>query len=214
MRSRAPSAPFEPVSIIGESVTVETKGKILVLPTGNPNILPNFNEYTLSRSDELQNVGTYTLTVTELQHLIKPWIALYDPEKTTVDFFLFTHKPKKLQYTVSDVVTGTGQFQTSDGNNFIATNNDNFLIKTTDKYITSLILYPSNGMIYHGQVVHCNLSIDSDLDNIPNIFGKARYHFLTRDGENFITSDENHFDIITLADGSITKFLEAYGMVI
>jgi len=214
MKLKTPSAPFSPVPIRGESITVETEGKILVLPTGNPNILPNFNEYTLSRSDELPNVGTYTLTVTELQHLIKPWIALYDPEKTTVDFFLFTHKPKKLQYTVSDVVTGTGQFQTADEINIVTVDGNNFLVKVTDKYITQLILFPGNGFIYYGQITHCDLILDSDSDLIPDIFGRHPYHFVTADGVEYKTSDEKHFDILALFDGSVTKFLEAYDMVI
>lgn len=214
MRSIAPNAPFEPVSIRGESVTIETRGKILVLPTGNPNILPNFNEYTLSRSDELQNVGTYTLTVTELQHLIKPWIALYDPEKTTVDFFLFTHKPKKLQYKISNVVINSAQFQTADGVNFVTADETNFLVNATDKYITQLILFPGNGLIYYGQIAHCDLTRDTDSDLIPDILGRHPYHFVTADGAAYTTADGAYFDFSLLFDGSVTKFLEAYDMVI
>ena len=48
MKLPTPSAPFSPVYVHGESITIETEGKVLVLPSGNPNILPLFNEYTLN----------------------------------------------------------------------------------------------------------------------------------------------------------------------
>lgn len=214
MRLPKPSAPFSPVPLRGESVTIETEGKTLVIPTGNHDILSNLNEYTLSRSGEVLEIGTYTLTDAELQHLIKPWIALYDPEKTTVDFFLFTHKPKKLQYIVSDVVTGTGQFQTADGVNFVTADETNFLVNVTDKYITQLILFPGNGLIYYGQITHCDLTRDTDSDLIPDILGRHPYHFVTADGAAYTTADGAYFDFSLLFDGSVTKFLQSYGMVI
>lgn len=43
-----PVAPFEPLTIQGNSVTVNTEGKVLVVPTGNPDILPSLNEYVLN----------------------------------------------------------------------------------------------------------------------------------------------------------------------
>ena len=48
VKLKTPSAPFSPVFVTGESITIDTSGKVLVLPTGDPDILPSFNEYTLS----------------------------------------------------------------------------------------------------------------------------------------------------------------------
>jgi len=214
MRLPKPSAPFSPVPLRGESVTIETEGKTLVIPTGNHDILSNLNEYTLSRSGEVLEIGTYTLTDAELQYMIKPWIALYDPAKTVLNFFLFTHKPKKLQYKISNVVINSAQFQTADGVNFVTADETNFLVNVTDKYITQLILFPGNGLIYYGQITHCDLTRDTDSDLIPDILGRHPYHFVTADGVEYKTSDEKHFDILALFDGSVTKFLEAYDMVI
>lgn len=214
MKLKTPSAPFSPVPIRGESVTIETEGKTLVIPTGNHDILSNLNEYTLSRSGEVLEIGTYTLTDAELQYMIKPWIALYDPAKTVLNFFLFTHKPKKLQYKISNVVINSAQFQTADGVNFVTADETNFLVNVTDKYITQLILFPGNGLIYYGQITHCDLTRDTDSDLIPDILGRHPYHFVTADGAAYTTADGAYFDFSLLFDGSVTKFLEAYGMVI
>jgi hypothetical protein len=214
MKLPTPSAPFSPVPLRGESVTIETEGKTLVIPTGNHDILSNLNEYTLSRSGEVLEIGTYTLTDAELQYMIKPWIALYDPAKTVLNFFLFTHKPKKLQYKISNVVINSAQFQTADGVNFVTADETNFLVNVTDKYITQLILFPGNGLIYYGQITHCDLTRDTDSDLIPDILGRHPYHFVTADGAAYTTADGAYFDFSLLFDGSVTKFLEAYGMVI
>jgi len=48
MKLPTPSAPFSPVYVHGESITIETEGKVLVLPSGNPDILTSHNEYTLN----------------------------------------------------------------------------------------------------------------------------------------------------------------------
>ena len=48
MKLRTPSAPFKRIDPQGESITIETEGKVLVLPSGNPDILPLNNEYTLN----------------------------------------------------------------------------------------------------------------------------------------------------------------------
>ena len=211
---RTPSAPFKRIDPQGESITIETEGKTLVIPTGNHDILSNLNEYTLSRSGEVLEIGTYTLTDAELQYMIKPWIALYDPAKTVLNFFLFTHKPKKLQYKNSNVVINSAQFQTADGVNFVTADETNFLVNVTDKYITQLILFPGNGLIYYGQITHCDLTRDTDSDLIPDILGRHPYHFVTADGAAYTTADGAYFDFSLLFDGSVTKFLEAYGMVI
>ena len=207
-----PSAPFEPLHIRGDSITLETDGKVLVLPTGNPDILMDYNEYTLVGRTLPAN-GTYTIE-SDMQYLISPWIALYDPTKTEVDFFLFTYKPSKLQYVVSDVVINSAQFQTADEINFTTEDEYNFLVNVTDKYITQLILYQGNGLIYHGQITHPDLTRDTDSDLIPDVFGRHPYHFVTADGESFTTSDEAYFDFSLLFDGSLNKFLQSYGMVI
>jgi len=211
---RTPSAPFKRIDPQGESITIETEGKVLVIPTGNHDILSNLNEYTLSRSRDVLEIGTYTLTDAELQYMIKPWIALYDPAKTVLNFFLFTHKPKKLQYKISNVVINSAQFQTADGVNFVTADETNFLVNVTDKYITQLILFPGNGLIYYGQITHCDLTRDTDSDLIPDILGRHPYHFVTADGAAYTTADGAYFDFSLLFDGSVTKFLEAYGMVI
>lgn len=45
---RAPSAPFEPLHLMGESITLDTTGKVLVLPVEDPDTtLPGFNQKTL-----------------------------------------------------------------------------------------------------------------------------------------------------------------------
>jgi hypothetical protein len=233
-----PPIPFKRLKVIpGRSIVLKTLGKFLVIPTGDPDILPEYNEYTLDSNRLPLEIGTYTLT-DELKNLKTFWIVIYDPTETGIDFFLFTHKPKKLEYVVSNVEIPTGQFQTADGINFITADGMkyyvnlasqfqtadganfvtadgvNYVIKNTDNYITSLILYPGNGTIYHGQITHSNPSLDSDSDLVPDIFGKAPYHFVTQDGNYFTTADNAYFDVLSIADGSITKLLEAYGMVI
>ncbi|NLD20854.1 MAG: hypothetical protein GX663_11565 [Clostridiales bacterium] len=214
MRLPKPSAPFSPVPLRGESVTIETEGKTLVIPTGNHDILSNLNEYTLSRSGEVLEIGTYTLTDAELQYMIKPWIALYDPAKTVLNFFLFTHKPKKLQYKISNVVINSAQFQTADGVNFVTADETNFLVNVTDKYITQLILFPGNGLIYYGQITHCDLTRDTNSDSIPDCIGCGEKRFTTADGKYFTTPYLDYFEVGIPNDGSLYKFLQSYGMVI
>lgn len=43
-----PTAPFQKIKNPGESITIKTAGKVLVLPTGNSILLPSFNEYALN----------------------------------------------------------------------------------------------------------------------------------------------------------------------
>jgi hypothetical protein len=126
-----------------------------------------------------------TSASTGLQNLSKPWIALYDPAKTEIDFYLFTYRPKNLEFKRDE-----------SGN------------------IHELKLYPGNGQIYHGQITHCDLTRDTDSDLIPDILGRHPYHFVTADGAAYTTADGAYFDFSLLFDGSVTKFLEAYGMVI
>lgn len=95
-----------------------------------------------------------------LQNLVKPWIALYDPASSTVDFFLFTYRPKQLSFQRDEKGT-----------------------------VTSLTLFSGNGMVYHGQITYADLTLDSDSNLIPNFL------------EGTI-------------EGSLTKFLASYGMII
>lgn len=95
-----------------------------------------------------------------LQNLSKPWIALYDPTSNLIDFYLFTHRPKNLEFRRDE-----------SGN------------------IYELVLYPGNGLIYHGQITYPDLTLDSDSNLIPNFLEES-------------------------IEGSLTKFLKSYGMVI
>jgi hypothetical protein len=101
-----------------------------------------------------------TSASTGLQNLSKPWIALYDPTSNLIDFYLFTHRPKNLEFRRDE-----------SGN------------------IYELVLYPGNGLIYHGQITYPDLTLDSDSNLIPNFLEES-------------------------IEGSLTKFLKSYGMVI
>ena len=103
MKLIRPSAPFQLIEPQGEALSIDTLGKVLVLPTGDPDILPLFNEYVLSSN--------------------------------------------------------------------------------------RLVLHPGNGQIYWGRITHCNPSLDSDSNTIPDCLEAS-------------------------VEGSLTKFLQSYGMVI
>ena len=213
MKLRTPSAPFKRIDPQGESITIETEGKVLVLPTGHPYLLPKYNEFTLTEGRALPEAGTYTFTndfETELGilNLNKNWIALYNSASNIINFFLFTHKPKKLQYVVSDIV-GHINFQTADGEIFTTSDGNDFLVMGLDAYITSLILYPGNGLIYHGQITYNDLTRDSNSDLIPDFLDSSvlgslskflqpyttvdgtpeTKQFLTADWKEFLTAD-------------------------
>lgn len=122
---------------------------------------------TLRYAPTISNMGSTTYVFADstnasygLQNLSKPWIALYDPAKTEIDFYLFTYRPKSLEYKKDE--SGT---------------------------IHELKLFPGNGQIYHGRVTHSNPALDSDSNNIPDCLEAS-------------------------IEGSITKFLQSYGMVI
>jgi hypothetical protein len=115
----------------------------------------------------VQNMGSTTHNFANstnasygLQNLSKPWIALYDPTSNLIDFYLFTHRPKNLEFRRDE-----------SGN------------------IYELVLYPGNGLIYHGQITYPDLTLDSDSNLIPNFLEES-------------------------IEGSLTKFLKPYGMVI
>lgn len=50
MRLSKPAAPFERLELRGKSVTIDVDASSLVIPTGNINILPSFNEFALNPS--------------------------------------------------------------------------------------------------------------------------------------------------------------------
>lgn len=185
MKLKTPSAPFSPVYVHGESITVDTAGKVLVLPTGHPYLLPKYNEFTLTEGRALPEVGTYSFTndydsELGILNLNKNFIVCYDPSGSEVDFYLFTYKPTKFKFTVDS--SGT---------------------------ITQLILYPGNGLIYHGQITFSDLTRDSNSDLIPDFLDSSvpgslskflqpyttvdgtpgTKQFLTADGEEFLTAD-------------------------
>jgi hypothetical protein len=179
-----PSAPFEPLHIRGDSVTVDCSFDTLVLFTGHPYLLPSYNEYTLTEGRALPAAGTYTFTNDYdgdlgILNLNKNLIVCYDSSSNEVDFYLFTYKPTQLKYTVD----GSGT-------------------------ITQLILYPGNGLIYHGQITFSDLTRDSNSDLIPDFLDSSvgslskflqsyatvdgtpgAKQFLTADGKEFLTAD-------------------------
>jgi hypothetical protein len=95
-----------------------------------------------------------------LQNLSKPWIALYDPATSIVDFYLFSHRPQNLSFK-----------------------------RNESGVIYELNLYPGAGTVKHGQITFTGLTTDSDSNAIPDC----------------LEADIN---------GSVTKFLQNYTMVI
>jgi hypothetical protein len=76
-----------------------------------------------------------------------------------------------------------------------------------------LTLYPGNGLIYWGRITHCNPSLDSNGDLIPDCI-KTDVHYTTADGQIFTTADGAYFDVPYPNGGSLFDFLRSYGMVI
>jgi len=114
-----------------------------------------------------QNMGATTYEFSNstnasygLQNQIKPWIALYDPATSEIDFYLFTHRPRNLSFKRNE----SGQ-------------------------IHELTLYPGNGLLYHGQIHYSDLTRDTDSNDIPDCLEAS-------------------------LEGSLSKFLQSYGMVI
>lgn len=165
---RDPSAPSMTYSSV--SGTQKRAGFALLMPPSDGG-RTDINKVRLKLvtyydADPSGNMGSTTYKLsndnnasTGLQNLSKPWIALYDPAKTEIDFYLFTYRPKNLEFKRDE--SGT---------------------------IHELKLFPGNGQIYHGRVTHCNPALDSDSNNIPDCIEAS-------------------------VEGSITKFLQAYGMV-
>ena len=143
--------------------------KFLLPPSDNGRT--NFNQVTLkviiyyAAGNDLKHSAKFdfadsTNTSYGLQNLTKPWIALYDPANSLIDFYLFTHRPQNLSFKRDE--TGT---------------------------IYSLSLYPGAGSVYHGQIPFADLTRDTNSDSVPDCLEVA-------------------------VDGSVTKFLANYSMVI
>lgn len=141
-----PSAPFNRIKAFGDITIDGLDADTLVLQTGHPELLPKYNEYTLDADHVLPAAGTYSLTNdydpdTGIKNLQRNWIAVYDSTSSTVDFFLQTYRPEKLQFTVG----ASGK-------------------------ITQIVLNSRNGVIYHGQLIYSDLTRDSNSDLIPDVF--------------------------------------------
>ncbi|HEY3389615.1 MAG TPA: hypothetical protein VGK38_08600 [Prolixibacteraceae bacterium] len=170
------------VKVVNGRATIKTKSTVLVLHTDNPDLLPRYNEYTLAVSRSLPSAGTYTFTnnydtETGILNLNKSWIVIYDPTNNYVDFFLFTHKPTRLDYTVNSLGV-----------------------------ITQLILWPGNGLIYHGQIIYPNLTFDSNSDLIPDFLDPTVNGSLSRFLNSYTVADgPQGIKIILLSTGAEIK---------
>ena len=103
-------------------------------------------EFIADNLHSVENMGSTTHEFTDstntsygLQNLTKPWLALYDPSTSIIDFYLHTHRPQALSFKRDE--TGT---------------------------IHELNLYPGEGSIYHGQISFADLALDTDSDLIPD----------------------------------------------
>lgn len=141
---RTPSAPFEPLHIRGDTVTIDCSFNALVLPTDNVELLPSYNEFTLTEGRTLPSAGTYSFIndyepELGIRNLRKKFICCYNSTSNEVDFYLFTERPRSLDFTVDDLGV-----------------------------ITQLVLYPGNGLIYWGMIHYSDLTADSNSDLIPD----------------------------------------------
>lgn len=178
MQLPRPSAPFERLDVRGESITLDTSGNILVLPTGDASILTGFNEYAIGRNPLA--AGTYTFTDdtdkgTGLQNMFYPLVCVYDSTGIHADFFLFTDRPKNM----SCVVDSSG-------------------------IITSLTLYPGNGNIYHGRIIYSDLTRDSNSSGIPDFLDSSIPGSIT----TFLQSYDFSTLLVTTLEGDFITTLE------
>lgn len=97
-----------------------------------------------------------------LQNISKPWIALYSPESSIIDFYLFTHRPKQLECKRDE----SGE-------------------------IYELKLYPGNGQIYHGQITYSDLTRDTNSDTIPDCLESSIEGSVTKLLRGYTTIDKN-----------------------
>lgn len=139
-----PSAPFEHVSVMGEFVTIDVDFEFAVMYTGNPDILPMFNEYTLQAGRTLPPDGTYDFTNDYdinfgLKCINRNIISFYNSDDDTAYFYLFSHTPSK------------------------------FSLKVENGKITQISIYPGNGLIDYGMISHPDLTRDSNANSVPDI---------------------------------------------
>jgi hypothetical protein len=172
---------------IGGKHTASTTGTVLVLPTGDPLLLPLYNEYSIGRSGYTEGVYSFSNDLdsnTGLKNLNKSWIAVYNSLSGFTDFFLFTRKPQNLSIKVDSL-----------------------------GIITEITLYSGNGLIYHDSLNYPAPIVDSDDDLIPDCIKSKTVKFVTSDSLDFVTSDGNIFHTVNIGDSSLYKFLDGYGMV-
>jgi len=174
----SPSAPFQPLHIRGETVIVNTTGKVLVLFTGNSELLPEFNEFVLTEGRSL-SAGTYHFTndydsETGILNLNKSFLIVYDPDETFADFYIFTYIPTGLDCTVD-----------------------------SSGAISELVLYPGNGAIYWGRIDYPDLTIDSNSDDIPDFLDSNVNGSLPQFLESYTVADgPQGIKIILLSTGA------------
>jgi hypothetical protein len=125
-------------------------GKMVMLPPSDSG-RTNFNKIRLKLIITYANSGATSYEFEDslnasygLQNMTKPFLALYDPAKSLIDFYLFTHRPKALTRKKND----SGE-------------------------IYEMVLYPGNGSIFHGQITYADLTADGDSNLIPNCLEAA-----------------------------------------
>lgn len=141
----SPLSPFSRIKMFGDITIDGLNADTLALQTGHSDLLPKYNEYTLDADHVLPTAGTYSLTNdydpnTGIRNLQRNWFSVYDSSSSTVDFFMQTYRPEKLQFTVN----ASGK-------------------------ITQIVMNSRNGIIYHGQSIYSDLTRDSDSDLIPDV---------------------------------------------
>ncbi len=177
-----PATPFQRIKASGDIIIDGLNADTLVLPTGHSDLLPKYNEYTLSTSHILPSSGTYSLTNdydtnTGIRNLQRNWIVIYDSTNSKIDFFLQTYRPEKLQFTVN-----------SSGK------------------ITQIILNSRNGIIYHGQLTYFNLIKDTDSDLIPDVLDSNISGSLPNFIQSFISIDRTPgVKLVLLSSGNEIK---------
>jgi hypothetical protein len=173
----------DPIRIGGNSSYADTKfdGNIYYAKFKNLDSNIGF-EYLLS----FQNIGATSYDFEDslntsygLQHMSRPWIALYDPAKGLIDYYLFTHRPK----------------------NLIRQRNDS-------GEIYELVLYPGNGAIYHGQITYANLTADADSNLIPNCLEPAREGSITKFLNPYTFWDDTGIISFTTTGATFAPFIE------
>lgn len=214
MKLKTPSAPFSPVFVAGESITIDCEGKVLVLPTGHPYLLPKYNEYVLN-SDRALQYGSTVFTDdlnndTGLKYLASPYILLCDPDSDNVDFFYFTDIPKRIQIDVTELIDNGIVFQTSDERILYTSDNNQLLVAMSKgAYVTKITFSNTNGLIYHGKITFSNPLVPSYAEGYFSYpyfsspyFSSSFYPYSTSEVPLFLSPSH---------PGSITKFLQPYG---